>query len=216
MAESKGKYIPALNQNWLTPVYDPVLKWGMGESTFKRYLVEHSHLEVGQKVLDLGCGTGTLTVQIKKFMPNIELVGLDGDPVVLQIARVKAAAAGVDILWDEGLAYSLPYLSSSFDRVISCLMIHHLTADNKLRAFQEAFRILKSGGEFHLLDFGKPTSFPMRLVSIPIMRMEEAGDNIRGLLPDMLYQAGFSDITETRHFKTIFGELIHYQSIRSK
>lgn len=207
------KYIPALNQNWLTPLYDPLLKWGMRENTFKRYLIEHAHLMPGQRVLDLGCGTGTLTIQIKQFLPQINLVGLDGDPTVLQIAERKAKAAGVEINWDKGFAYDLPYPTTSFDRVISCLMIHHLTAPNKLKAFQEIFRILKSGGEFHLMDFGKPTSLGMRLISIPIARMEEAGDNIHGLLPGMLHQAGFSNISETRHFKTLFGELVHYQSL---
>jgi len=208
----KEKYIPALNRNWLTPLYDPLLKWVMREETFKRYIVEHSHLETGQKVLDLGCGTGTLTIKIKQFLPQIDLFGLDGDLSVLQIARDKADTAGVDIKWEKGLAYDLPYPTASFDRVVSVLMIHHLTAPNKIKAFQEVFRILKPGGEFHLLDFGKPTSLGMHLISIPIVRMEEAGDNIRGLLPGMLLQAGLSDITETRHFKTLFGELIHYQS----
>lgn len=188
----------------------------MREDAFKRYLVEHAHLEPGQKVLDLGCGTGTLTIQIKQFLPQIELSGLDGDPSVLRIAREKAEAAGVEIQWEEGLAYDLPYPTASYDRVISCLMIHHLTAPNKLKAFQEVFRILKPGGEFHLLDFGKPTNLGMRLLSIPIARMEEAGDNIRGLLTDMLRQAGLSGITETRHFKTVFGELIHYQLLHPK
>lgn len=212
---NNDKYISALNQNWLTPLYDPVLKWGMREETFKRYLVEQAHLESGQKVLDLGCGTGTLTIQIKQFLPQIELFGLDGDPAVLRIAREKAATANVNIRWEEGLAYHLPYPAASFDRVISCLMIHHLTAPNKLKAFQEVFRILKPSGEFHLLDFGKPTSIGMSLISIPIARMEEVGDNIRGYLPGMLQIAGFSAITETRHFKTIFGELIHSYILKS-
>jgi ubiquinone/menaquinone biosynthesis C-methylase UbiE len=176
--------------------------------------MEHAHIEPGQKVLDLGCGTGTLTLQIKRFLPQIELFGLDGDPSVLQIARGKANAANLDIRWEEGLAYDLPYPTASFDRVISCLMIHHMTAPNKLKTFQEVFRILKLGGEFHLLDFGKPTNFGMRLISIPIARMEEAEDNIRGLLPEMLKAAGFIDITETRHFRTIFGELSHIPSLR--
>jgi ubiquinone/menaquinone biosynthesis C-methylase UbiE len=210
--KQKEKYIPALNQSWLTPLYDPLLKWGMREENFKQYLIEQSHLRAGQKVLDLGCGTGTLTIQIKQLIPQIELVGLDGDPSVLKIARDKAKIAGVDIQWQEGLAYDLPYPSALFDRVLSCLMIHHLTAPNKLKAFREVFRILKPGGEFHLLDFGKPTNLGMRLISIPIARMEEAGDNIRGLLSVMLRQAGFQGMIETRHFKTLFGELIHYQS----
>ena len=126
----------------------------------------------------------------------------------------RMKAAGVDIRWEEELAFDLPYPSASFDRVISCLMIHHLTTPNKLKAFQEVFRILKPGGEFHLLDFGKPSCPGMRLISIPIARMEEAGDNIRGLLSGMLREAGLSEITETRHFKTVFGELVHYQSRR--
>lgn len=206
------RYLPALNQRWLTPLYDPLLKWGMREKNFKRYLVEHTHLEADQKVLDLGCGTGTLTIQMKLYHPQIKLVGLDGDPAILGIARHKAESAGVDITWDEGLAYDLPYPTASFDRVISCLMIHHLTALNKLKAFQEVFRILKPDGEFHILDFGKPSSRVMHLISIPIAHMEEAGDNIRGMLPDMLIQAGFKEIIEGRHFKIIFGELIHIQS----
>jgi ubiquinone/menaquinone biosynthesis C-methylase UbiE len=178
--------------------------------------VEHAHLEPGQKVLDLGCGTGTLTIQIKLNFPLIELTGLDGDLSILRIARRKAEAAGADIHWEEGLAYGLPYLDPSFDRVLSCLMVHHLTRLNKTKAFQEVFRVLKPGGEFHLLDFGQPTNLGMRLVSIPIGRLEEAGDNIRGLLPSMLQQAGFSTITKTRHFKTLFGELIHYQAVPDK
>lgn len=211
----KERYIPAFNKSWLTPLYDPLLMWGIREKIFKHYLVEHSHLQDGQKVLDLGCGTGTLTIQIKQYKPQIELFGLDGDPTVLTIAKRKAKEAGVDIYWEEGLAYDLPYEASSFDRVISCLMIHHLTAIKKLTAFAEVFRILKPGGEFHILDFGRPTNFAMRVVSIPISLMEETEDNIRGVLPGMLRQAGLSDIADTRHFKTIFGELVHYQSQHS-
>ncbi len=52
------------------------------------------------------------------------------------------------------------------------MMIHHLTALNKLKAFQEVLRVLKPGAEFHILDFGKPTSRGMWLVSIPISKME--------------------------------------------
>jgi len=148
------KYIPALNQNWLTPLYDPLLKWGMREDEFKRHLVEYSNLASDQQVLDLGCGTGTLTIQIKQRFPQLELIGLDGDSTVLNIAQKKAEAADMSIQWREGLATAIPYPDASFDRVVSCLMVHHLIASNKVKAFQEVLRVLKSGGEFHLLDFG--------------------------------------------------------------
>ncbi len=204
------KYIPALNQNWLTPLYDPLLKWGMREDEFKRHLVEYSNLASDQQVLDLGCGTGTLTIQIKQRFPQLELIGLDGDSTVLNIAQKKAETAGMSIQWREGLATAIPYPDASFDRVVSCLMVHHLIASNKVKAFQEVLRVLKSGGEFHLLDFGKPSTPVMRMISIPIARLEEAGDNIQGLLPEMLSRAGFISIVEIRRFKTIFGELVHY------
>ena len=206
----KEQYIPALNKNWLTPLYDPLLKWGMREETFKRHLVENSHLSPGQRVLDLGCGTGTLTIQIKQFCPLIELIGLDGDPRILQIAKSKAEAADLSIQWREGLATTIPYPDASFDRVISCLMVHHLTTSNKVKAFQEVSRVLKPGGEFHLLDFGKPSNLLMRMISIPIARLEQTGDNIQGLLPEMLRLAGFNRIFEILRFNTIFGELVHY------
>ena len=207
----KEKYIPALNKSWLTPLYDPLLKWGMREETFKRQLVETSNLAAGQRVLDIGCGTGTLTMQIKQFSPQIEMIGLDGDPEILQIAKSKAEAAGLDIQWKEGFAYDLPYPTGLFDRVFSSLMIHHLTTPNKLKTFQEVFRILKPEGEFHLLDFGKPTSSVMRLISKLMTPLEEVDDNFRGLIPTLLNQAGFCEIIDSMHFKTVFGELIHYR-----
>jgi SAM-dependent methyltransferase len=94
-------------------------------------------------------------------------------------------------------------------------MFHHLTAPNKIKAFQEVHRILKPGGEFHLLDFTRPTKWVMRIISIPIAHMEEADDNIRGLLPEMLQKAGMTQITDTHHFYTIFGELAHLQIRKS-
>ena len=76
----------------------------MRESTFKRRLVEQARIEKGQRVLDLGCGTGTLTILIKKSHPEAEVIGLDGDPNILEIARTKIAKAGLDITLDQGIA----------------------------------------------------------------------------------------------------------------
>src|SRR3989304_10139655 len=84
------KYIPALSFRWLTPLYDPLLKWGMREETFKRKLIERAHIQPGEHVLDLGCGTGTLTVMLKRSAPAAHITGLDGDTEVLAIAKAQA------------------------------------------------------------------------------------------------------------------------------
>jgi len=153
-ASSKKRYIPALSFRWLTPLYDPLLKWIMREETFKRKLVQRANIQPRMKVLDLGCGTGTLTLMLKRAYPEAQVTGLDGDPQVLDIARDKSR--GVDIQWDEGLASSLPYPDSTFDRVVTSLVIHHLITDDKRLAFKEIHRVLKPDGELYVLDFGAP------------------------------------------------------------
>lgn len=202
-----AKYIPALSFDWLTPLYDPLLRWGMREETFKQQLIHQSDIQPGQRVLDLGCGTGTLTILIKQSIPKAEVFGLDGDPRVLEIARSKAAKAGVPLTLDYGMAYQLPYPDCSFDRVLSSLVFHHLTGDDKRRAITEVYRVLRPGGEFNLLDFGKPRGLYGSLLSTFIKRLEQATDNVRGLLPVMMRETGFEQVEELAHFTTIAGSL---------
>ncbi len=57
-----ANYIPALRFRFLTPLYDPVLRWGMREDTFKNRLIKEARIAPNSLVLDLGCGTGTLTI----------------------------------------------------------------------------------------------------------------------------------------------------------
>ena len=70
-------------------------------------------------MLDLGCGTATLTIMIKQAHPEAEVIGVDGDREVLGLGREKAARAGVDITLDYGMAFDLPYPDESYDRVVS-------------------------------------------------------------------------------------------------
>ncbi len=156
--KTKDSYIPALSFKWLTPLYDPLLKWGMREETFKRRLIERAGIRPGQRVLDLGCGTGTLTLMLKQANPEAQVTGLDGDAEVLFIARSKSEQAHADITWDTGLAYKLPYTDHSFDVVVSSLVIHHLISQDKVRAFREVRRVLQPAGWFHIVDFGRPFS----------------------------------------------------------
>ncbi len=208
------KYIPALTLKWLTPLYDPVMLL-MRESTFKRTLVEQADIKNGYRVLDLGCGTATLTILIKKAYHGTKVTGLDGDPKILSIARVKVAQEGLDISLDTGMSFALPYPDRSFDRVFSSLVFHHLTREDKARTFKEIFRVLSPGGELHVADFGKPHNAVMYLISLVFRHFEEAGDNIRGLLPEMFKKAGFDPVAETGRFMTPFGTLSLYRARKS-
>ena len=166
---------PALRFRWLTPFYDPLLKWGMQEEAFKRRFIGFANIGPRMNVLDLGCGTGTLAVMLKRAHPDADITGLDGDSRVLEIARKKAR--DMDIQWEEGLACCLPYPDSVFDRVVTSLVIHHLVTDDKRRAFQEIHRILKPGGQPPVLDFGAPYSLLTRFGARSMRRLEETADN---------------------------------------
>jgi ubiquinone/menaquinone biosynthesis C-methylase UbiE len=184
----------------------------MHETTFKRHLVEQAGITKGHRVLDLGCGTATLILLIKKVHPDAEVVGLDGDAKVLEIARAKSADAGMDIALDYGMAFELPYPEHSFHRVLSSLLLHHLTRENKLCTLREAFRVLHPGGEMHIADFGKPHNVLMYSVSLIVRWLEEAADNVKGLLPKMFADAGFEEIRESARFMTLFGTLSLYRA----
>jgi len=207
-------YIPALGRDWLTPLYDPLQRWVMREDQFKRHLIRQAQIEPGHRVLDLGCGTGTLTILIKQTHPQSDVVGLDGDPMILAIARAKAAKAGVEISLDHGMAFQTPYPDQAFDRVLSSLVLHHLTTENKQRALREVFRVLGPGGELHVVDFGKPHTVWARLISRTLQRFEEVEDNLNGLLLEMFRQAGLDQVAETARYATVFGTLSLYQGQR--
>jgi len=212
MSGKSNRYIPALSFRWLTPVYDPLLKWGMREETFKRRLIQQANIQPKMKVLDLGCGTGTLTLMLKRAHPEAEVTGMDGDSQVLDIAREKSR--GTDIQWDEGLASSLPYSDSVFDRIVTSLVIHHLVTDDKRRAFIEIYRVLKPRGELHVVDFGAPHSFIPSLMTKYMRRLEQAADNFDGLIPRFITEAGFGSVNEAEHFVTIFGPLSLWRAVK--
>lgn len=209
MNKNPDKYIPAFRYKWLTPFYDLIMKL-IRESTFKNDLVKHANIKKGYKVLDLGCGTATLTILLKKAYPDAEIIGLDGDPEVLEIARSKIKEEKLDIHLDEGMSFELPYPDNSFDIVISSLMFHHLTHENKIRTFKEILRILKDDGKLYFVDFGKPHNVPMHLTSLIMSHLEETSDNMNGLLPQMLLKSGFSNIKEIKKYSTLFGTVYLY------
>lgn len=206
------RYIPALSFKWLTPLYDPLIKWVMREETFKRKLVQQANIRPQMKILDLGCGTGTLTLMLKRAYPEAHITGLDGDPQVLDIARDKSR--GTDIQWDEGLASFLPYPDATYDRVVTSLVIHHLVTDDKRRAFEETFRVLKPRGELHVLDFGAPYSSLTRFMVAYMRHLEEVADNFDGMIPRLISEAGFGSAIEAQSFVTVFGPLSLWQAVK--
>src|SRR5215208_58148 len=139
-------YLKAAGTDRLAPYYDLMARLGMRERHLKGRVIELAHLAPGQRLLDLGCGTGTLVLLARRRYPDAAVVGVDGDPTILAIARHKARRAGISVQLDQGMAYALPYADGSFDAVVSTLTFHHLSADQQGRALAEVRRVLRPDG----------------------------------------------------------------------
>lgn len=210
MKASDDKYIPALSYDWLTSIYDPVARLTTREAEFKSALIRQAGIADGHRVLDLGCGTGTLAITVKQKVPGCKMVGLDGDPAILKQANVKARNAGVEIVFDQGMSFALVYADSMFDRVLSSLFFHHLKRENKLKTLAEIHRVLKPGGELHIADWGTPDNLLMQVGSFLVQKfdgVETTADSFHGLLPQFIAQMGFMLVEETQHFNSLFGTI---------
>lgn len=205
---SRPTFIPALRFHALTRFYDELLARTMREVALKRRLIAQAALEPGMRVLDLGCGTATLSVLIKQTHPDVDIHGLDADEAALAMARAKAKAADLEVHFHRGFVQDAPFESGIFDRVLSSLVFHHLRREDKRGALTEALRLLKPGGEIHLADWGRPKGTLQRLAFLQVQFLdgfETTRDSVDGILPALMEEAGFIEVGETRSDATLFG-----------
>lgn len=203
-------FVPALRFAALTRFYDPVVRLTTRERRVKHELVAAADIPTGGTVLDLGCGTGTMTVWIKQQHPDAHVIGLDMDPDILGMARAKADHAEVDIEFVEASAANMPLLSDSVDRVVSSLFFHHLLPEQKRQVMREIFRIMRSNGEVHISDWGRPSNSLMRGLFYLVQLLdgfETTEDNVRGRLVEYMEQAGAREYQEHALFNTVLGTL---------
>lgn len=184
------QYIPALRFHFLTPLYDAALKYIMREQRFKEELCKIIPTQA-EKILDAGCGTGTLTAMMKRTHSLSEVHGIDIDDTVLTIARKKFERNSQHIILHQGTILQLPFENNSFDAVFGCLVLHHLNTQQKQEAIKEIFRVLKPGGIFAVADFSTPHTIPMMAITLVTQYLEETYDNFHGRLLEFIPNAGF-------------------------
>ena len=155
------EFTPAAGHSALTPVYDLALRVLTRERRWRDVLLEQIGPTDGDAVLDVGCGTGTLAIMMKRRAPGARVVGVDPDPAVLAIASAKARRAGVQIDWRRGFAQDAAAIGQ-FNHVVSTLVFHQVSPNGKsagLRAMYEAARL---GGAVHVADYCRQPDWLMR------------------------------------------------------
>jgi ubiquinone/menaquinone biosynthesis C-methylase UbiE len=160
--------------------------------------VDQAQLEPGEKVLDVGCGTGGVTIPAKlRVGKSGEVTGIDPAPEMIAVARRKAQRAGIEIDFRVGVIESLPFPDGTFDVVTSSLMMHHLPEHLQVKGLAEIWRALKLGGRILIADMRRPsTSFLKRFfTSLAFHHGHGVQFGIEDL-PKRLREAGFEDVEQ--------------------
>ena len=128
------------------------------EGTLRERFLDLAHLQPGESVLDVGCGTGTLAIAAKRRVGASGAVqGIDASPEMIARAQKKAKRADADVAFETALAESLPFPDARFDVVLSTVMLHHLRRAAREQSLGEIRRVLRPGGRVLVVDFGKNT-----------------------------------------------------------
>ena len=200
------RYVPAAGRSGLTRFYDLGVRLTMRESRWRPLVVDAVADLSPATVVDVGCGTGALSIPIGERLPTARVIGVDGDRQVLEIARGKPGADRVE--WTEGLAGSLSLTDGEADVVVTSLVLHHLPLDTKRDMLAEARRILRPGGRLIVADWAAPQDV-IASAGFTLLQLLDGfattNDNRRGLIPRLIVQAGFPEPRLLRRVRTALG-----------
>jgi ubiquinone/menaquinone biosynthesis C-methylase UbiE len=199
---SQREFLPAAGRDVFLPLYDPLVSL-MGFGGAVQELISQANIQHHHSILDVGCGTGTLIIMLKRQYSTVQVTGLDPDSKALRRADKKTRRAGVSVQLDHGFADDLPYREASFDRVFSSFMFHHLDEEERERTSREVLRVLKPGGSFHLLDFvaddGAHGFFERLFAGHALMTT-----NTNERLLRLISRAGFTNVTKVKEGSMLF------------
>jgi SAM-dependent methyltransferase len=194
----------------LLSFYDRFMKL-LGADEARRALVQSAAIGPGARILDVGCGTGTLLATILRARRDAELAGIDPDPKALAHARRKAQRAGGAVRLDRGEATKLPYPDGAFDRVFSSLVLHYLPTGDKKRALREIARVLAPDGSLHLLDYAGLSAG--RGLVPRLFRFEPLlADNDEARVLELMREAGLREPHVVERRKARLGPLVLYEA----
>jgi ubiquinone/menaquinone biosynthesis C-methylase UbiE len=210
MTAQLRSYLPAAGRDWLLPFYDPLVKL-LGADRLRQKLLDQAAVRTGQRVLDIGCGTGSFAVYVKQLHPGVTVVGLDPDPKALARAAQKAERAKLAIEFTQGFSEELAFPDTHFDHIFSTFMFHHLSKEAKVKTLAEVRRVLMPGGAFHMADFAGRDARGGLLTRL-IHSHEQMSDNVEKRILARMREAGLVEPQRTGTDKMLFLRLLYFQA----
>lgn len=174
--------------------YDPITQYVLPPNeTWVREGTLEALRSQPRRILDLGCGTGSTTLLLKRHFPNAEVVGLDLSPDMLVMAQYKASHAGLKIQWQHGKAEDTGFPEASFDVITLSLLFHETPPEIAQAILKECFRLLRVGGEVVLLD-GNQQSLRQTPWLMEVFEEPYIADYAEGDVGQWMQAAGFAAV----------------------
>jgi len=161
------------------------------ENALREMTVGLAQVKSGDCVLEIGCGTGTLTLEAKrKAGPSGKVFGIDIIPGMIDLSRQKAEKAKLDVAFQSGSIDNIPFPENQFDVVMCSFMIFHMSEMVRNKGIDEIFRVLKPWGRLMVIDISLPINPLLRLLTKAFLGYMLKHD-LKELLP-LMEAAGFS------------------------
>lgn len=174
-------------------------------SRLRRMTLDQVLVQPGESLLDVGCGTGGVTIPAKiRVGTEGSATGIDPAPEMIAVARRKAQRAGIEIDFRVGVIESLPFPDGTFDVVTASMMMHHLPQHLQVKGLAEIWRVLripdpvsgKPGGRILIADMLRPnTSSFKRFFTLLVQHGHGIQFGIEDL-PKLMRDAGFQDVEQ--------------------
>ena len=163
------------------------------EGWVRRQLLARVHGQP-QRILDVGCGTGSTTVMLKQLCPMAQVIGLDLSPNMIILAEQKAKKLGTAIAWHHGLAENTGLEDESFDLVTASFLFHETPQAIAQSVLRESFRLIKPGGQVLILDGNQKVLRHVHWL-IDLFREPYSKVYAAGCVDDWAIAANFEDVT---------------------
>ena len=219
MSDAHRDFVPALGKSGSLDRYDAAIALMTREKRWRSDLLRFAEPRPGERIVDIGCGTGTFAIALKQAAPESIVLAVDPDPAVLEIARAKAEVADAEIRWFEAMGDELDGIDAlrQCDKIVSSLVLHQCPMAVKEAIAAQMFRLLRPGGTLFIADYGEQRSLLMRMLFRQIQLLdgfEYTEPNAKGCVPEILTAAGFEAVDEIKVIPTPTGSISIYRAKR--
>lgn len=165
------------------------------EAQTRERMLAAAHVVQGERVLDLGCGTGTLAIAAaRRVGVRGTVFGVDASAEMIEFARAKALRESASVTFERAPAHALPFPEAQFDVVLCALALHHVPEPERTQAIAEMRRVLVPAGRVLIVEFGRTMGLRAWLRPLALLHalrapkfLDEAAQALR--------EGGFTDVT---------------------